>query len=233
MSSWAPLFALGIFPLAYFAAINPLGFSWNFHQGLKPMPPELLKRVQHIDRYVVTIRDAMTIGLLALLIVHQSIPAARIGLHSRDWRLNTVIGVFAGLLRVGLQGVVWKFLPSLNKNPNNPELRSGPVWSWILSFLFGAFAEELWIAVCIVVLIQTTHSILVSISVTAIVFGLLHFGYRVGGILALAMYGAISGCLFLSRGSLLPPYLFHCIANLGVLYWARRGMALTRRGMSL
>lgn len=178
MSSWAPLFALGIFPLAYLTIINPVWFSWSFHQGLKPMPPELLERTQYIGRYVDTIRNAMTLGLLAVLIVHESIPAARIGLRLSGWLLNATIGTVAGLARVALQGLVWKFLPSLNKNPNNPELRSGPVWSWILSFLFGSFAEELWIVVCIVVLMQTSLSVLASVSVTAIVFGLLHFGYR-------------------------------------------------------
>jgi len=48
MSSWSPFFALAIFPLAYFVAINPVGFSWSFHHGLKAMPPELLEKVQYI-----------------------------------------------------------------------------------------------------------------------------------------------------------------------------------------
>lgn len=230
MSSWSPFFALAIFPLAYLMAMNPLEFSWSFHHGSEPMPPELIERTQHIDRYVVTIRNAMIVGLLAVLIAHQSLPAARVGLHLNGWLLNILIGVFAGLSVVTLQGMVWKFLPSLNQNPNNPELRSGPVWFWIVSTLFGAFAEELWIAVCIVVLIQTSHSIRASVLVTAIVFGLLHFGYRFGGILAIASYGAISGWLFVWRGSLLPLFLFHFVGNLGVLYWARRGAALLRRG---
>jgi len=229
MSSWSPFFALAIFPLAYFVVINPVGFSWSFHHGLKATPPELLEKAQYTDRYVVTTRNIIVLGLLTALIVHQSIPAARIGLNLKNWPLNTLIGVSAGLMVVTLQGMVWKFLPSLNKNPNNPELRSGPVWFWIVSTLFGAFAEELWIAVCIVVLIQTSHSILASVLVTAIIFGLLHYGYRFGGILAIASYGAISGSLFVLRGSVLPLLLFHFIGNVGVLYWIRRGAALPRR----
>lgn len=94
------------------------------------MQPELIERTQHIDRYVVTIRNAMIVGLLAVLIAHQSLPAARVGLHLNGWLLNILIGVFAGLPVVTLQGMVWKFLPSLNQNPNNPELlatREDPV----------------------------------------------------------------------------------------------------------
>ncbi len=229
MSSWSPFFALAIFPLAYFVAINPVGFSWNFRHGLNPMPPELLERAQHIDRYVVTIRNAIALSLLAALILHQSITARQVGLHLNNWLSNSLIGVFAGLMVLTLQGMVRKFLPVLNKNPNNPELQSGPAWFWIVSTLSSALAEELWIAVCIVVLIQTSHSILASVLVTASVFGLLHFAYRFGGILAIGSYGAISGSLFVLRGSLLPLFLFHFIGNIGALYWARRGAALLRR----
>jgi uncharacterized SAM-binding protein YcdF (DUF218 family) len=58
--------------------------------------------------------------------------------------------------------------------------------------------------------------------VTAGVFGLLHFGYRLGGILMMASYAAMSGLLFVLRCSLLPLFLFHFIGNVGVLYWTRR-----------
>src|SRR6266403_1763899 len=133
MSSWSPFFALAIFPLAYFVAINPVGFSWNFRHGLNPMPPELLERAQHIDRYVVTIRNAIALSLLAALILHQSITARQVGLHLNNWLSNSLIGVFAGLMVLTLQGMVRKFLPVLNKNPNNPELQSGPAWFWIVS----------------------------------------------------------------------------------------------------
>lgn len=222
MSSWSPFFALCIFPVAYFVAINPVGLSWSFHHNSEPMPSELLERRRYVDRYVVTIRNVMILGLLAVFAEHQSLPASQIGLHLNECLSNVLIGVLAGLSVVTLQGIVWKFLPSLIQNPNNPELRSGPAWFWIISTAIGAFAEELWIAVCIVVLIQTSHQILTSVLVTATVFGLLHFGYRFGGILAMAGYGAISGSLFALRGSLIPSFLFHFIGNVGVLYWVRR-----------
>lgn len=222
MSLWIPIFALAIFPAAYLIAINPVGFSWSLHHGSEPMPPELRQTVQRTDRYVLAIRDIIIVALLALLILYQTLPAEQVGLSLNSWALNVVIGGFAGLMRVGLQRILWKLLPSLSKNPNNPELLSGSVWFWIASTFIGALAEELWIAVCIVILMQSSHSVPLAVSLTVIVFGLLHLNYRLGGALAIASYGAISGCLFLSRGSLIPSYLFHCMGNLAVLYWVRR-----------
>lgn len=222
MLPWTPILALSIFPLAYLLAGNPLQFCWGFRHGSEAVPPELHERIQHIDRYVLVARGVLILGLLAALIVHQSIPDRRIGLHLSNFPPNALIGLSAGLVNLALQGMILKFIPRVNEKPNNPELRSGPVWFWILATPFGVFAEELWIAVSIVLLLQTLHSTLVSISVTAAVFGLMHFAYRPGGILAIALYGAISGWLFVSRGSLLPSFLFHCIGNVGALYWARR-----------
>src|SRR6266478_8338158 len=55
-------------------------------------------------------------------------PVVQVGLHLNNWLSNSLIGVFAGLMVLTLQGMVRKFLPVLNKNPNNPELQSGPAW---------------------------------------------------------------------------------------------------------
>src|SRR5437660_9623909 len=137
MPLWIPIAALTIFPLSYLAAINPVAFSWSFRHGSQSMPPEILQRVQSINYYIEPIRNVLTVGLLSALIAHQCIPLATIGLHLNGWLLNTVIGTFAGLMRVALQGMVWKFLPSLNKNRLRPELRDGPAQFWILAFLIG------------------------------------------------------------------------------------------------
>jgi len=223
MASWVPLVALALFPLAYLAALNPIRFSWGFHHGSERMPHDVLERAEHADCYFEAVSGFLLICLLAALMLLASIAPTRVGLNSKSWLLNALIGILASVPRVTLQGLAWKFMPSLRSDSHHPELRKGPAWFWILSTLLGAFAEELWIAVCIVILLATSHSAWVSVIATATVFGLMHYAYRFGGVLAIALYGAIFGWLFVSRGSLLPSYLFHCIGNLSVLYWTRRG----------
>jgi hypothetical protein len=85
MSSWSPLFALAIFPFSYFVAMNPVGLSWSFHHSLEPMPSELLTRAHRVDPYVVAARNVLIVVLLAMIIAHQSIPSAQLGLHINKW----------------------------------------------------------------------------------------------------------------------------------------------------
>ena len=101
-------------------------------------------------------------------------------------------------------------------------VRRGSVALWVLIFLAGAFSEELWIAFCLAVLITALHSTFLSVAITVIVFAAVHYGYRLGGVIAIAMKGVVSALLFLWGGSLIPMFLFHFIGNLGSLYWARR-----------
>jgi membrane protease YdiL (CAAX protease family) len=216
--------------LAFLTVVNPLVISWTFHHGSEPMAPELLAKAYYVERYVMVLRNLTIVAVVYALAAHQSLPGTRLGMNWNDWQTNVAIGFSFGLMRVALQGSIRKLLPSLGEVPNNPELLSSPTSFWIANFLLGSFAEELWIALCIVVLVSVLNSLTIPILVTGVVFGLVHFGYGFGGFLAIAIYGIISGSLFVWRGSLLPLFLFHFLGNLGVLYWARRAAAPLRRG---
>jgi membrane protease YdiL (CAAX protease family) len=157
---------------------------------------------------------------------HQLFRFWQIGLHLDGWQQNALIGVGAGALQLGRQSLFWRLRPL--PNTNDRRLAAEPRTNWILSQLFSVLAEELWLAFCVVSLIQAGHSTVIAVLLPGTVFGALHYQYRVGAI-ATGVYGAISVFLFLWRGSLIPPYLFHFIGNMGALYWARRGAALTRR----
>lgn len=226
---WLAFFSLSIFPLTFLTVVNPLAISWSFHHGAEPMAPELLAKVYYVERYLMTLRNLIILALVYVLAANHSIAAPWLGMTWIDWQTNVAIGFLLGLTRVALQGSIRTLLPSLSEVPNNPELLSGPASFWIANFLLGAFAEELWIVLCIVMLVSLLHSHTIPILITGVVFGLVHFGYGFGGVLAIAMFGVISGSLFVWRGSLLPLFLFHFVGNLGVLYWARRGAALLRR----
>jgi hypothetical protein len=228
MASWIPYLGLAIFPIAAFAPFNLVRFFWGYHHGLEPMPHDVQERAERVDRYIWPFTNLLTIAPIVALMNHLRIPAPVVGLRLDLWQLNVVLGVSTGLFLVVIQGLLRMLMTPKKEDLDHAEYARGSASLWCLIFLFGAFSEELWLAFCLVALRQTTHSIAFSILLTASVIGLAHFPYRFGAF-ATASLGAVSGILFLWRGSLIPPYLFHFVGNIGALYWARRGAALTRR----
>lgn len=229
MAWWIPYVGLAIFPTAAFLPFNIVRFLWGYHHGIEPMPPDVQGRAETVDRYIWPLTNLLTLAPIVILMNHQSVPAAKVGLRFDLWELNVALGVSTGLLLVVIQGALRTLINPNKEDLDHAEHARGPASLWCLIFLFGAFSEELWLAFCLVAFKQTYHSVAFSILLTAIAIGLAHFTYRSGAI-ATALLGAFSGTLFLWRGSLIPPYLFHFIGNLGALYWARRGAALLRRG---
>ena len=146
------------------------------------------------------LRYTFVICFIAGLMFWQSVPAARVGLRLHEWQSNVAIGIIAGVVRIAVLSVLYILIPGLKQDPTEEFRRKGSTAAWILILLVGAFAEELWIAFCLNTLRETGHSIGLSIILTAIVFGAAHWQYRLGGALATAMLGAISGLLFLWRG---------------------------------
>jgi len=157
---------------------------------------------------------------------HQSWQFSQLGLRLEGWRPNSLIGIAAGFMSVGLQGLFRRLYPRLDIK--DKRLAAEPAANWIPSQLVSVLAEELWMAFCVISLIRTGHSAAMGVILPATVFGALHFRYGSEAI-GTGVYGAVSACLFLWRGSLLPSYLFHYVRNIGSFYWARRGAALLRR----
>jgi membrane protease YdiL (CAAX protease family) len=182
------------------------------------MPPQIAFRAQKIGRYVFWSRNALLVTIVLALALSQSLHFSQIGVVTLEWPRNLLIGIVAGSLRVGLQGLTWRIYSA----PDFLEKRLAAehIAYWAFSQLLSVLGEELWIAFCLVALIRTDHSVATAVALTATVFGALHFPYRSGAIV-IGMYGAISACLFLWSGSLLPSFLFHYIGNLGSYYWAR------------
>jgi membrane protease YdiL (CAAX protease family) len=220
----APYITLAILPLSFWLALNPVRFSWGFHHGLEPLPPQLVERAGSIDRYILLLRDVLTISFVAVFMFLQSVPAKLVGLRLDQWKSNVAIGVAAGVLHIALAGVLSPLVPAPSNMPAVAYLRKGSTPLWIFLLLIGAFAEEFWIALCLVVFRETGYLAGVAVLFTAVVYGAMHFGYHFGGALALAMMGAISCLLFLWTGSLFTTCLFHCIRNLGILHRLRQSV---------
>jgi membrane protease YdiL (CAAX protease family) len=185
------------------------------------MPVEVRDKAESADRYWYFIVDAITIAFVIALMLRNGIPAARVGLRLEQWKSDLVIGVAAGVVIVLFQSLLGRFFPNAVSGSAADHYRRRSVRLWVFVFLSGAFAEEFWIAFCLVMLGAAGHSAVMSVVATAVVFGVVHFTYRFGAV-AVAIKGAASALLFLWCGSLIPMFLFHFIGNLGSLYWLRR-----------
>jgi membrane protease YdiL (CAAX protease family) len=186
------------------------------------MPPEVAQRAERVGRGVLWLRHALAVVIVLSFAMYQSLQVSQIGLRLDDWQRNSLIGAVAALLPLTLQAFYRRLypLPDVRDKP----LAAEPIANWILSQLASVLAEELWIAFCVTSLVRTGHSVAAAVIFTSTVFGGLHYKYRSAAIVT-GVYGAISACLFLWRGSLLPSYLFHYLGNMGSFYWARRSSA--------
>jgi len=101
-------------------------------------------------------------------------------------------------------------------------MRKGSLLLWVPSILMGAFAEEFWIAICLVSFIEVPYSLGASVGLTGIAFGVVHFRYGFWAATAIAMLGVCSCLLFLWTRSLIATCLFHFIGNLAGFAWTRR-----------
>jgi len=190
------------------------------------MPADLARKAEKLNLYVLWFRHGLGLAIVLGLAAYQGFSHSQIGLTLRGWQPNALIGIGASALQLGFQRLFWRPYPLFNDN--HKHLAAEPRANWILSQLFSVFAEELWLAFCVVSLIRAGHSSLLAILLPATVFGALHYPYRAGAI-GTGVNGAISASLFLWRGSLLPSYLFHYMGNIACLYWACRGTASARR----
>lgn len=217
-----PYLALASLPVAYLLALNPVRFSWGLHHGFESMPVAVRDKAESVDRYFYFVMYALTAGFIVGLMLRSDVRAARVGLRLEHWGSNVAIGIAAGALLVLMQGLVDRLLPKSRQPKTTDRFQRGSVGLWVLVFLVAAFAEEFWIAFCLVSMTAIGHSGTISVTVTAVVFGIVHLAYRVSGALSVAARGVISALLFLWLGSLIPMVLFHFMGDLGSLYWLRR-----------
>lgn len=220
MSPSAPYLALAALPAAIILAMNPTRFSWGFRHGLQPMPVEVRDRAEYTDRLLQFVRDAITVSLVAALMHWQSTHARQVGLNLYRWKSNVTIGIEAGAVYVATASLI-RLVTRIGPGRVTDYLRRGSVLSWALITLTGCFAEEFWLAFCLVCLRATGQSVSISLLLVAIASGLIHYVHRWGAV-AIAISTVASGSLFLWRGSLIPSLLFHCIGNFVSFYSHRK-----------
>src|SRR5216683_823405 len=231
MSSVTPYLALGIFPLAFLLAFsfNPPALRWVIGLALQDRPfvpvskspPVVRKKAAAFKRYAYFLGDGIIVGLVAVLMARSSLPAARVGLHLDNWGRNAAIGFVTATLRVVAQRLILVRVPIDPEDSFTWDVRRGPLALWMSIYVAGAFSEELWVALCIVSLMGAGHTATASVAMILTVFAGLHCGYVFWGALGAAVWELGSALLFLHYRSLIPPFLFHFIGNLGTFYWHR------------
>jgi membrane protease YdiL (CAAX protease family) len=145
-----------------------------------------------------------------------------------EWKCHVLVGASAGILLIAAQGLMLWQVPIDPQHAFTYRVRKGSPLLWVFILISGAFSEEMWIALCLIVLTPTTHSVTISVATTIVVFAAAHYSYRLWGAVAVAVKGAVSAILFLHFGSIIVTFFDHFVANLGSLYWNRywRGNAI-------
>ena len=231
MSSLTPYLPLGIFPLAYLLAFsfNPPALRWVIGLALQDRPfvpvskgpTAVREKAAAFRRYAYFLGDVIILGLVAALMAKSLLPAARLGLHLNNWGSNAAIGFGAATLRVVAQRLILVRVPIDPEDSFTWDVRRGPLALWMSIYFAGAFSEELWVALCIVSLTGAGHTATASVAMILTVFVALHCGYGFWGALGSTVWELGSVLLFLHYRSLIPPFLFHFIGNLGAFYWYR------------
>jgi hypothetical protein len=188
---------------------------------MQPMPAEMYDRADALNRHLSFLVDALMLGLIAVLSRKVSLGAASMGLHSNNWKYDALIGLIAGTLLVVSQRLMLGLAHIDPQHPFTSRVRKGSPLLWVFIFVTGAFSEELWVAVCLVLLKATGHSVAASVAMTMVVFAAMHYAYGTGGMFAVASQETVSALLFLHYRSLVVTYLFHFVGNVGSLYWNR------------
>jgi hypothetical protein len=230
LSILTPYLALAIFPVAFLLGsfFNPPRLLWGIRLALENRPFEPIshapaqvrEKASAYGRYSLFLVDAIIVGLVLLFTRRYSVHAAMLGLHVLNWEFYISVGVASALLLNALRrlGVTW--LPIDPEDSFTQNVRAGSLRLWVCIFIVGAFSEELWLALCLVVLKASGHSPAISVVLALLVFAFMHRSYGWGAISA-SLVECISALLFLHYGSLFVTFFYHFVANCGSLYLHR------------
>ena len=220
--------ALVIYPLAIFLgfSFNPVEFRWGARlaesgQTYRPIPETLRDKADGATRCLNFLVDGFILALVVALSRTLSLSPAQIGLQLTRWQRSLTIGLAVGAALVLMEFLALRQVPIAPKFDFTRRVRKGSPVLWVLILVSSAFSEELWIALCLVVLTTAGYSEVLAVTVTMSVFATGHRSYGFWGAVAAGAKGTVSALLFLHFRSLVVTFPCHSVANLGSLYWNR------------
>src|ERR1700674_4173208 len=229
MSPNIVILALFFYPLLYVLPLNFVRFQWGYKGGLAPMPPELEKKAEAIDRVVLFVTHLTLVVVIFLLMQGSPISAYEVGLTLDNWKAAFGMGAMLSLLAMGLISLLLSNVPPQDARK---ELDSrGPVATWCGLLALGSFSTEFWRAFCLVALIRLGVFSWLAIVIVAVFFAVIQLQNSIGRALGAATFGGAAGFLFIKTGSLLAPLTMSLMVGIAHLYEGRRGLAsITRLG---
>ena len=215
MSVTTTILALVLYPLLSSLPFNPVRFRWGFSQGLAPMPPEVQERAEAADRTVLLLIYVTLLTVGAVLLHGSSISVDTVGLNANNWKSAIALGVFMSFLSVGIVGLM----------PPG-ELRKGLEARGSLAMWCGlraleAFSVEFWRALCIVALIRLDLSAGIAVLITVLAYQAPRLITNTPTAAGAAVFGAVTGFLFVKTGSLLAPLTMSLITGGTYIYRTR------------
>ncbi len=208
-------YTLVSYPLLTSLSPNPVRFQWGFSRGLAPMPPEVQERAEAADRTALLLIYVTLLIVMALLLHGSSISVDTLGLNANNWKSAIALGVLLSFLPVGL--VVLLPAEQLRKSPE----AHGPLTMWCGLGALGSFSVEFWRALCILALIRLDFSAPIAVLITVLAYQapqLITNNARAAGA---AVFGAVTGFLFVKTGSLLAPLTMSLITAEAYIFLTR------------
>jgi hypothetical protein len=215
MSVTITILAIVLYPLLSSLPFNPVRFQWGFSRGLAPMPPEVQERAEAGDRTVLLLIYVTLLMAGALLLHGSSISADSVGLNANNWKSSIALGVFMSFFSVGIVGL----MPA-EELQKSLEAR-GSLATWCGLRVLEAFSVEFWRALCIVALIRLDFSASIAVLITVLAYQAPRLITSTSTAAGAAVFGAVTGFLFVKTGSLLAPLTMSLISGGTYIYRTR------------
>ena len=216
--------ALFVYPVVYLLVLNlnPVRFRWGFREGLTPMPPEVKKEAETVDRLVLLIARLILVATVVFLMRGARISASDLGFSAENWRFPVSMGVVLSLIPIGLNTILPR--RGSSKASQKDLESSGPTATWCGLITLGAFSSELWRAFCIVALVRVGAAAWLAVVIVAIFFAAIWLQTSTARALGAAFFGGVAGTAFVYTGSPLAPLTMSLIAGTAELYRVRHSL---------
>jgi membrane protease YdiL (CAAX protease family) len=220
---------LASFPVLAIFLLEPTGARWGAKHKSFALPPEVRQRSERNGRFLWLVRYVILILVCIFFARRYPIAPSMVMPATRPFTFTLLAGVSGGMLLLACRSGMRFAFAGLASNENQYDLLKGPAIFWLITFILGGFAEELWRASSILALIETDHTVNFAIVVSSIAFGL----GRLGGIpsrihgetvdtVAEVLTGIILGGLYVWSRSVLAASLASIIYYTSLFYFLRR-----------
>ena len=148
-----------------------------------------------------------------MLVHYSTLTLDELGLKATRLPFDWLVGLGCGALWSLSFPLALRAFPSARRAASHSYLQSGRLIAWVAVFFSGAFAEELWRAICIRTFQQIGYPAMIIVIVTVIGFISGHPAIGVGGAFRIGALGVIAALLFIRFGSVAMTFSTHLVGK--------------------